>query len=378
MMPASYTVGGTLSGLSGGSLVLQNNGSDDLSLTANGSFAFSKKIASGSAYLITIKTQPTGATCSLIGGTGTVGAGNVSSVAVNCTPDQYLVGGQVSGLRGLGLVLQNNRGDDLPVGADGSFAFATSLANGSSYAVSIKTRPSAPAQECTVSNGSGTVAGADVTNVAVTCTCESVLLAGTNATESAKLRTSVLGTNAFCTVDFMNTATATPTLAMLRPYSAVLVYNDTDPSDAQATALGNAVADYYDAGGRVVISLFGHGGYAVTGRFGTVSNGYMLMTPATVTKGTESLGMLVEPQSPLLMGVTRLTGNQAWRGTQALANGATVVAKWSSGSNLVVRGTIKGRPRADLNLLPLENGGAQPQALSGDLAILVRNALLFK
>src|SRR6185436_11373037 len=37
------------------------------------------------------------------------------------------------------------------------------------YAVTIQTQPTNPAQICTVTNGSGTIAGADVTNVAVAC-----------------------------------------------------------------------------------------------------------------------------------------------------------------------------------------------------------------
>lgn len=81
----------------------------------------------------------------------------------------YAVGGSVSGLTGagLGLVLQNNGGDNLPVAADGSFTFATAIADNAPYSVSVQTQPSGPF--CTVQNGSGTIASADVTNVAVSC-----------------------------------------------------------------------------------------------------------------------------------------------------------------------------------------------------------------
>ncbi len=84
-------------------------------------------------------------------------------------PASYLVGGTVSGLAGNGLVLQQSGGDDLAIDADGAFAFATALADGSAYAVSVLTQPTAPAQTCTVDAGDGTVAGADVTDVLVTC-----------------------------------------------------------------------------------------------------------------------------------------------------------------------------------------------------------------
>ena len=51
--------------------------------------------------------------------------------------------------------------------ANGSFTFATPLAGGAAYSVTVKTNPSG--QTCTVSDGSGTVASANVTNVAVSC-----------------------------------------------------------------------------------------------------------------------------------------------------------------------------------------------------------------
>ncbi len=81
----------------------------------------------------------------------------------------YTVGGNVTGLAGSGLVLQNNGGDDLDIAADGSFVFATALDDLSLYAVTVLTQPTSPNQTCTVSNGSGAIAAANVTDVVVTC-----------------------------------------------------------------------------------------------------------------------------------------------------------------------------------------------------------------
>ncbi len=78
------------------------------------------------------------------------------------------VGGTVGGLTGTGLELQNNGGDSLPMLANGSFTFATPLADGVAYNVTVSTQPAG--QTCTVSNGSGTISGANVTDVAITCT----------------------------------------------------------------------------------------------------------------------------------------------------------------------------------------------------------------
>ncbi len=168
--PATYSVGGTVSGLSG-TVVLQDNGGDDLSVSANGAFTFSTGLAAGSAYNVTVKTSPAGQTCSVANGSGTIGSANVTNVAVTCAAaSTYSVGGTVSGLSGT-VVLQDNGGDDLSVSANGRSPSATGLATGSAYNVTVKTNPTG--QSCTVANGSGTVGSANITNVAVTCTANS-------------------------------------------------------------------------------------------------------------------------------------------------------------------------------------------------------------
>jgi hypothetical protein len=81
----TYSVGGTVSGLSG-TAVLQNNGGDNLSISSNGSFTFSTSLTSGSSYSVTILSQPSGETCTISNGSGTVSA-NVTTISVSCTDD---------------------------------------------------------------------------------------------------------------------------------------------------------------------------------------------------------------------------------------------------------------------------------------------------
>ena len=96
---------------------------------------------------MTVKTNPSGQTCSVSGGTGTVASANVTNVAVTCTTNTYSVGGTVSGLSGT-VVLQDNGGDDLSVSGNGAFTFATRLPTGAAYNVTVKTNPSG--QTCSV------------------------------------------------------------------------------------------------------------------------------------------------------------------------------------------------------------------------------------
>jgi N-acetylneuraminic acid mutarotase len=83
---ATYAVGGAVSGLGADqSLVLQNNGGDNLPVDSNGAFTFAIQIASGSEYAVTVLTQPTGESCVVTAGSGAMPANNVSAVRVSCT-----------------------------------------------------------------------------------------------------------------------------------------------------------------------------------------------------------------------------------------------------------------------------------------------------
>ena len=97
------------------------------------------------------------------------GGGGYSSGGGGMATATYTVGGSVSGLTGSGLVLGNGA-DSLPVSADGPFTFATKVAAGAGYNVSVATQPTNPSQTCSVGSGSGTMGSSNVTNVAVACT----------------------------------------------------------------------------------------------------------------------------------------------------------------------------------------------------------------
>jgi hypothetical protein len=168
--PTTYTVGVTVTGLSGKGFSLKNGG-DALAITADGKFTFATALADATTYEVTVGAQPTDPTqtCAVDQGKGTVAGANVD-LKVTCTTNTYKVGGTASGIITTGLVLTNNGGDDLPVDASGKFTFLTSVASGATYAVAVKTNPQN--QVCTVTAGTDTakVVDADVTSVAVTCT----------------------------------------------------------------------------------------------------------------------------------------------------------------------------------------------------------------
>jgi hypothetical protein len=181
---STYVVSGTISGLdSGNSIILQNNGGDDLTVTGTGSqipFAFETELSQGETYYITILAQPLGQTCVVGAGLGTITSTDISNILVTCdSTAPFIIGGTVNGLIGSGLVIQNNGGDNLGLNADGGFSFPTPLNTNDTYSVTVFTQPSSPNQICSVSNASGTVASADISDVLVSCVITTYSISGT-------------------------------------------------------------------------------------------------------------------------------------------------------------------------------------------------------
>lgn len=161
--PVNFTVGGSVTGLAG-TLVLQNSGANDLTVTTNGAFVFGASVPSGAAYAVSVMTQPPNQTCAVAGATGTATA-NITNVAITCTTNVVSVGGALSGLRGT-IVLQNNAAGDLTLAADGNFSF--NVPQGSNYSIAVQSQ-STTLVGCSVANATGTAAAA-ITNISVTCT----------------------------------------------------------------------------------------------------------------------------------------------------------------------------------------------------------------
>lgn len=167
----TYSVGGTISGLTGTGLKLRLNGGANLDVAAAATaFTFPETLVDGSSYAVTIFAQPVGQTCSVAAGTGTIAGANVTSVLLNCVdlpPQAYTVGGRVRGLTAPGLVLQLNGAQTRTINANGLYAFVPGVATGESYSVAVLTQP--PGQACVVSNATGIMGHADVTDVDVDC-----------------------------------------------------------------------------------------------------------------------------------------------------------------------------------------------------------------
>jgi len=183
--PVTATIGGMITGLvANSSVILQNNGGDSLTITANGPFTFKTPVTGADIYAVTVATQPVNPNqiCTVMNGSGTATA-NVNMVAVNCVLS-YSIGGTVNGVVGTGLILENSSDSEQlminPANGNQAFTFKNLVPTGTMYTVSIFAEPTGPTQTCVVSplTGSGTATG-NVTSVVINCPAVTYSVGGT-------------------------------------------------------------------------------------------------------------------------------------------------------------------------------------------------------
>lgn len=171
---ATFTVGGTVSNLRYGTLVLTTNG-QDVSVSPKStageevSYSFPKQLEYGDEYSVSVKTQPPHQTCGSTDYYDTAGRRASINVAFTCVINSNSIGGTVAGLTADGLVLTNGSTSGTVTLNKGttSFVFPPVYWN-ETYGVTVLTQPAG--LTCTVANGTGTMGDAKVENISVTCT----------------------------------------------------------------------------------------------------------------------------------------------------------------------------------------------------------------
>ncbi|MFZ3264074.1 MAG: Ig-like domain-containing protein [Terriglobales bacterium] len=384
----TYTIGGTVSGLSGNGLVLQDNGGNNLTVNSGATaFTFSQAIASGSPYSVTVLTQPSSPTqtCLVTNGSGTVGSANVTNVQINCTTNTYTIGGSISGYSGSGLVLQDNGGNNLTVnsGATG-FTFSTPIASGSTYSVTVLTQPSGPAQTCTVTSGGGTVGSANVTNVQVNCAAVTYTIGGTisgysgsglvlldNGGNNLTVSSGATGFTFSTPIASGSTYTVTVGTQPSNPTQTCLVTNGSGTATANVTNVQIAcTTNTYTIGG--TISGYTGSGLVLQDNGGdnlTVTSGSTGFTFATkiASSSTYSVTVLTQPSGP-----AQTCSVTSGSGTVTNAN-ITNVQVTCSAVTYTIGGTISGYTGSGLVLQ--DNGGNNLTVTSGATAFTFSQAI---
>ncbi|MEM1029122.1 MAG: hypothetical protein AAGN82_02175 [Myxococcota bacterium] len=170
------------------------------------------------------------------------------------------------------------------------------------------------------------------------------------------VRDGLVATNRFSDVQTFNAAASLITQATLSTYAAVLVFSNTTMGFTDPVVFGDELAQYYDNGGRVVVTTAAQcGDFGFQGRF--VTNGYRALEgPGFDTFPDAMLATLYEPGSFLWSGINPLTDlsiDEQCRTT--LTTGAVALADWNGPNGPVpaaARIEVGGRWRVDVNIFP--------------------------
>jgi hypothetical protein len=167
-----FAVSGTATGITE-PVVVQLNLADNVTVSADGAFAFTRPLASGAAYAVSIVPDADATqSCAVTNGSGTISA-SVTNVAITCTPlaANVAVGGSIQGLSGQPVTLALNTTGIPPThttSTNGAFQFASTLPLNTAYRVSVDTHPTG--QYCVVNNAGGVVSAISSSAVTVLCT----------------------------------------------------------------------------------------------------------------------------------------------------------------------------------------------------------------
>jgi hypothetical protein len=182
-----------------------------------------------------------------------------------------------------------------------------------------------------------------------------------------ELRGQILAEPGVTAVDLFDAFSGTPTLGQLQQYNIVYAFSNNGWADA--TAMGNVLADYEDAGGVVVVSTFAwdnRGPWNLAGRW--MTGGYTPYNSTSTTNFSTNTANITDPGHPLMQGVTSLTA--FYRNGVTLTAGAASVAVWTDGPPAVAYKANSGHTAVGMNAYL----GVVAEPFTGDWGRVIVNA----
>jgi len=162
---------------------------------------------------------------------------------ISLAPPAYTVGGTISGLAGSGLTFFRN-GSSIGRGANGTYPDLGMgpLLAGQAYDITVIVQPTSPSQTCTVSNGTGTIGNANVTNVQVTCKTNATrfVYVANDGSNSISTYTIDATTGALTAVATLSVSAGTPHFLAVNPQRGYLYMTNGGSNDVSVYAVDAA------------------------------------------------------------------------------------------------------------------------------------------
>lgn len=172
--PLRYTIGGTITGLDGITGLVLTNSVDGSTLNvavASGTFAFTQTYLDGTAYNVTVTTQPNHPVqnCLVTNGSNFISGNNVTNIAIACNSTAFPIEITAVGIASGTLIIRNNNSEVLSIPTNGLHRFPTNIITNNTYSLQVVSTP--PNHQCVLDSTGGTVTG----TISVTANCFSVL-----------------------------------------------------------------------------------------------------------------------------------------------------------------------------------------------------------
>jgi len=151
---SNLTLSVAVTGLTSGTLVVQDDKTDSLSFTTNNTQTFASTYASGSSYSVSIQSQPAGENCTLSSNANGTITANTTVTATCTSSNSSTLSVTVTGLSG-SVTMQDDLGDTLTFSGNTTKTFTTSYTNGAKYTIYVTAQPAA--QSCVPSFFTGTI-----------------------------------------------------------------------------------------------------------------------------------------------------------------------------------------------------------------------------
>lgn len=165
-------------------------------------------------------------------------------------------------------------------------------------------------------------------------------------------------------VDLYDAFYGTPSLELLQYYDVVITWSNYSYFDAEA--IGNVLADYVDAGGKVINSMFSIGdhGWEMAGRF--ISEGYTAINGTTVAYSTTCMDSF-NGAHPVMYGLWSICDDNVLTETYTTPN-TMRIASWDNGEVLVA-------VKNDRRVVTINAYFGNYHAYTGQIQELVHNAV---
>jgi hypothetical protein len=203
-----------------------------------------------------------------------------------------------------------------------------------------------------------------------------VVIGAEDPSWNADVQAKVMGTGFFTRVDAINGGDVTPTLAQLKTYKAILIYDDS--AFADNSTMGDNLAAYVDGGGGVVIMAFlDLSEAALYGNWN--SGGYDPLLGDWGSGISLTLGTVLVPEHPIMQGVTNFNaGTESYHASGTPSGSTTVIANYSNDDPLIIEKTEFNGKVVCLNFFPVSSD-ARPDLwdVTTQGALLMGNALKY-